>query len=475
MTRVAEARVERRSPVNSTYAGLPDSVRESVAALTRQVRDLLKPGTKLELAAVERTLGASFAELGQAVMRQVLAQLDPGGDDVVVDGQRHWQAVRATREYMSAFGRVAVERGVYRAARNGPTVCPMELRAGIVEGFWTPHAAKLAALCISDMTPKRAESFFKELGMMGPSRSSLDRLPKALNEHWERNRASYEERIRADEQIPSEAVTVAVSLDGVLVPTRGTDKAEKKAEMRRQGRLDKGPAGYREVGCGALSFYDAEGNRLATRRMARMPEANKLTLKEQLRGELEHVRRQRPELVVVAVADGAADNWEFLSALRPDHQVVDFFHAVEHLKLAVDVSMGGSGTVPTRAKFERLRKTLRHHPSGADKVMAALKSLRPRRRGDPRDYRTGVTYFHKHRERMNYAALQAANLPIGSGVIEGTCKSLASDRLKRAGMRWDRRGGQAILNLRSWAQSDRFDAAWRLLQAHYSVQITAAA
>jgi len=311
--------------------------------------------------------------------------------------------------------------------------------------------------------------------MMGPSRSSLDRLPKALNEHWECNRVSYEQRVRADERIPSEAVTVAVSLDGVLVPTRGTDKAEKKAEMRRQGRLDKGPAGYREVGCGALSFYDAEGNRLATRRVARMPEANKLTLKEQLRAELEHVRRRRPELVVVAVADGAADNWEYLSALKPDHQVVDFYHAAEHLKRAVDISMGGAGSVATLAKFEQLRTTLRHHRAGADKVIAALKRLRPPRRGDPRDYRTGVTYFQKHRQRMKYAALDAKRLPIGSGVIEGTCKSLASDRLKRAGMRWDRRGGQAILNLRSWTQSDRFDAAWRLLQCHYSAQITQAA
>jgi hypothetical protein len=429
----------------------------------------------LELATVERALAASFAELGQAVMHQVLVQLDPGGEDVRVDGERHWQAVRATHEYMSAFGKVTVERGVYRAVRNGPTVCPMELRAGIVEGFWTPHAAKLAALCISDMTPKRAESFFKELGMMGPSRSSLDRLPKALNEHWERNRATYEERIRAEERIPTEAVTVAVSLDGVLVPTRGTVKAERKAEMRRQGRLDKGPAGYREVGCGALSFYDAEGNRLATRRMARMPEANKLTLKEQLSHELEHVRRLRPELIVVAVADGAPDNWDFLSALQPDHQVVDFYHAAEHLKRAVDVSMGTAGSVATLAKFEQLRTTLRHHPSGADKVIAALKKLRPPRRGNPRDYRTGASYFLTHRQRMKYAALQAAHLPIGSGVIEGTCKSLASDRLKRAGMRWDRRGGQAILNLRSWTQSDRFDGAWRLLQGHYSAQIIEAA
>ena len=89
-----------------------------------------------------------------------------------------------------------------------------------------------------------------------------------------------------------------------------------------------------------------------------------------------------------------------------------------------------------------------------------------------------MNYFIKHRERMRYAQLHAANLPIGSGVIEGTCKSLASDRLKRAGMRWDTSGGQAILNLRAWTQSDRFETAWALLAANYNAEvptITAAA
>jgi hypothetical protein len=371
---------------------------------------------------------------------------------------------------MTAFGRVSVERGVYRAVRNGSTVCPMELRAGIVEGFWTPHAAKVSALAISDMTPQRAERFFQEMGMMTPSKSSLDRLPKALNERWEADRDGHEARLRAVERVPDDAVSVAVSLDGVMVPMRDAGKAERKAEMRRQGRADKGPAGYREVACGALSFYDSEGNRLLTRRMARMPEPNKDTLKHQLRSELDHVLKQRPDLTIVAVADGAANNWAYLESLPCAHEVVDFYHAAEHLKRALDVSMGAS-SVATQLKYEQLRNALQDDPSGVDKVLRSLVQLRPKRRGDHRDYLTGVNYFKRHRGRMNYAELQALNLPIGSGVIEGTCKSLASDRLKRAGMRWRHHGGQAVLNLRAWTQSDRFDNAWQVLSATYATQV----
>jgi hypothetical protein len=454
--------------VRSTYPELPKAVSDALDRLVRRVGALLSENSTLEV--MERELVASLSGVGCAVVGQALVAKDPGGSEVRVDGRRYWQALRAEREYMSSFGRVVVERGVYRSVRNGPTLCPMELRAGIVEGFWLPQAAKLAALGVSDMTPCRAEGFFQELGMMSPSRSSLDRLPKALNEHWEANRESYEEQLRADEEIPANAVTVAASLDGVMVPMRGSTKAEKKAEMRRQGRAAKGPAGYREVACGAISFYDTNGERLETRRMARMPEAKQKTLKEQLRSELEHVTARRSDLMVVNIADGAANNWDYFDTLASDHQVVDFYHAVEHLKRALDGCMGAS-SIATQAKFHELRRTLRDSPSGVDEVIKELKKLKPRRRGDHRDYRTGVNYFKRHRDRMNYAQLKAKNLPIGSGVIEGTCKSLASDRLKRAGMRWDAPGGQAVLNLRAWTQSGRFDAAWRLLLENYTAEI----
>ena len=39
-------------------------------------------------------------------------------------------------------------------------------------------------------------------------------------------------------------------------------------------------------------------------------------------------------------------------------------------------------------------------------------------------------------------------------------------------MRWGQKGGQAILNLRGWAQSERFDHAWAMLAAAYKTEVT---
>jgi hypothetical protein len=74
---------------------------------------------------------------------------------------------------------------------------------------------------------------------------------------------------------------------------------------------------------------------------------------------------------------------------------------------------------------------------------------------------------------MHYAEMKAQGLPIGTGVMEAACKTLVRQRMKQGGMRWGKKGSQAILNLRGWARSERFDQAWALLAATYRVAITA--
>ena len=62
-------------------------------------------------------------------------------------------------------------------------------------------------------------------------------------------------------------------------------------------------------------------------------------------------------------------------------------------------------------------------------------------------------------------------MPPGAGKMEAACKTLVTERMKRSGMRWREAGGQAILTLRGWVQSDRFDAAWSLLSGTYRTEV----
>ncbi|MBK6659458.1 MAG: hypothetical protein IPG43_15505 [Proteobacteria bacterium] len=114
------------------------------------------------------------------------------------------------------------------------------------------------------------------------------------------------------------------------------------------------------------------------------------------------VLRQRPDLALVKVADGAKDNWRYLSEVLPaGTEVVDFYHAVEHLKDAFDAAYG-ENSPRARERFETYRHVLLEDPVGVKKVIRTLVYLRdrhPKRNA----LRLGVAYFRRHRGRMRYA------------------------------------------------------------------------
>lgn len=424
-----------------------------------------------DLGTFERELHARVLAVEREVLAVELAKFDVNVPVVTIDGEAHRRVLRCKQTYWGVAGPVEVERSLYSTRQGDPARCPLELRAGIVDGRWTPWAAQQAAWVVANLTPQEGEALFEQLGGLAPSKSSLDRLPKALSERWEAGRIEWEQELRRDEAVPATAATVAVSLDGVLVPMKDGERARKRAESRSRGKHAKGPAGYCEAACATLTFYDSEGERLKTIRFARMPEQKKSTLKVMLQDELAHVLAQRPAITLVKVADGARDNWEYLSRALPDGiEVVDFYHAAEHLRGALSEAYGETSPKGL-AQFEKLRHVLLEDTNGVDKVIRALRYLRDRH---PRRLRiqTELSYFRRYRGRMMYADLKADHLPIGSGVTEAACKTLVTQRLKRSGMRWAEHGGQAILTLRSLLQSDRFARGWALLLETYKATVT---
>ncbi len=132
--------------------------------------------------------------------------------------------------------------------------------------------------------------------------------------------------------------------------------------------------------------------------------------------------------------------------------------------------MHGDGTFATRHKFEELRHRLLTEDDGVDAVINALAYLQ---RKHPRLQRLGqvLRYFRKNRKQMRYAEWKREGFMIGSGVVEAACKTLVAQRLKLSGMRWGSRGAQAILTMRGWDQSERFDEAWALVAATYHREV----
>lgn len=402
---------------------------------------------------VEKEIHAAFMEAERAILSETLAQYDINLPYVDCEGKTYRQVLRCEQTYTSAVGSVRVKRSLYREKRGFPSICPLELRAGIVEKHWSPRAAKQALFAVSQLTPYEAARLFKELGAMQPSKSSLDRLPKKLGHQWEQRREALELSVRQQMKIPEDTVTVGVSLDGVLVPIQG-------------GVVIPGDSRYEEASCGTLTYYDKEGEPLVTRRYGCMPEHKKRTMKGFLRKEVNHALECRPELQLVKVADGAKDNWSFLDDELPEGKsVLDFYHAAEHLKKAFEITYGVK-EIKASVEFTKYRSILRHDKRGIDKIIRHLSYLlknKPRKTG----LKTEINYFKNNKHRCRYEEIAEANLPIGSGIVEATCKTLVSQRLKRSGMSWKEAGGQAILTFRALLQSNLFDAAWDKLNEIY--------
>lgn len=445
---------------NTVLGQLP----QAVAAL----RERARPAGDFEV--FERTLHALFVAAEREVLAEELERLDVDLPYVDIEGQRHYRVLRSSETYTTAVGSVRVMRTLYRCSGERAVV-PLERCAGLIAGHWTPLAARQATWGVAHLTPAEGEALFRELGAMTPSKSSLDRLPKALSGVWEAQRESFEDAVRAPEQVPAQAVTLAVSLEGVRVPMKDGAREAKRAAARAAGKQTRGPAGYQEAGCATLSFYDAAGTRLRSVRLAHMPQAKKATLKAMLSAEIHTALAQRPDLTLVKLADGAPDNWTYLAdAVPAGVELVDFFHAAEQLQAAFEAAYGEHTSV-AQAQSAKYRRLLRDDPGGVDKVIRALSYLRskhPRRQR----IRQVLGYFRRHRARMHYTEAAARNLPIGSGVVEAACKTLASQRLKRSGMRWRHAGGQAILTFRALVQSERFERAWKLLSRTYHGAVT---
>lgn len=412
-----------------------------------------------------------------------LARYDVDSESIVIAGQELRRVLSdVPKEYLSAAGPVVVSRSLFRACGESKSVCPLELRAGIVGGVATPRLARQVCFLMGQLTSTETAEAFQEFGVPGPSASTCDRLPKVVSATWEKHREIFESALRVQETVPAEATVVAVSLDGVMVPDKdGQREAKLERERAAENGLQKkqcGPAGYREVGCATVTLYavgddeDGTPKRLETVRYGREPEYKKATLTAQIDAELDSILRVRPDLTLVALADGAEENWRYFDSPKwlTATKIVDFGHGAQHLKAGL-TAYHGEAAIEGRAEYERLKIILRDKAGGVDDVIAELKRLRrkiPSCAAKTRKKKLAdeITYFTNQRERMNYAAYQALGLPIGSGIVEAACKTLATQRLKRSGMSWGD-GKQAILTIRSLQQSDRWARAWPLVSAAF--------
>ena len=400
--------------------------------------------------ALELNVRKALSAAGCGVMGVVLEKGDTDAKRLERDGDKYHRVPRQWKRVVTTFGVVKYERQVYRR-RDLTRIAPADERFGIVCGSWSPLAAKLASLSLTKLPAAEYSRYLGHLGGMQPSATALNNLLRGLGATLEASGEQVLDGVRAQEEVPEDARTLVVSIDGVMVGMR-----EQKASAE-EGVTPR-PAGFREAASATASLLDEEGKRLRTHYFARMPEAGKVSLKAELLKEVEHY--QQYPLRLVFIADGAPDNWRWCEEAFPDAvQIYDFWHSTQHLKSALN-QIFGEGSPEGQKQFKRLRRILKNDVNGVDRVLRYLGNYRRSRRAKDEITRV-IKFFQTQRKRMRYATFQQQGFPIGSGTVEAANKVLVTQRLKCSGMRWSKNGtAQSILSLRALSHSSRFTAAW---------------
>ena len=162
---------------------------------------------------------------------------------------------------------------------------------------------------------------------------------------------------------------------------------------------------------------------------------------------------------VVVIGDGAAWIWNQAELTLPKNRVeiIDFYHATEKLWSAAR-AVWGEESIQGKRWAERWSDAL--YRGRFDRVVSALRRLRGQTETVRGSLRQTIGYFETNRQRMRYGYFRRRGYFIGSGVTESSCRHLVGTRLKQAGMHWDKRQAQAILQLRVARLNDRWDYLW---------------
>ena len=385
----------------------------------------------------------------------------PGAGGTIVP--YHSQKPRA---YFSIFGKLTFERAYFYTSGQ-PGVCPLD------------SALSLPERCYSDLLMESAEllgvegAYDKGLRvlarLLGLSLSE-NALETGVSEHSQAVEGYYAQK--GPFPVEEEGPILVAQADGKGVPMVRNETAQLKA---RRGKGDKktrkkeaiaiaaytvapyvrtaqdvvdalfkkvAPPGQRPRPCHKQVFASMQGKEHTIKRLAAWAAQR----------EGQHIRER------VALTDGSEPlQRQVLEQLPGFSLVLDMIHVDEYLWEAGTAIYGETDSHRDDWVAEQLLDIL---SSRAETVIQRLEVKASKLCPDSQAAKTlrrVAAYFRRNLSYMDYARYLQHGWPIGTGVIEGTCRHLVKDRMELSGMRWSMSGAEAILALRSVNENGDWD------------------
>jgi len=451
----------------------------------------LKVGNSVPFAEREVALLDAANEACRVEMQAELqASADAQADKLLVNGVPYARHQDGSAKYHSLCGTMPISRATYRkiGERNGPTIVPLDLAAGIIEGA-TPALAYRVALGYAQGPGRRVEEQIQADHREPPSRSTMERMAKAIGTHAKTSAPSIEPLLRQEEKLPEGAHAVSVGLDRTSVPMEEPRPADAPPTTRRKKRtkpyVRQAPAQvdvkYRMAYVGTVSVVDKDGESLITRRYAASAAEGPTQVVERMMADIRRARGQDSAMPIGIMQDAAPEVWTLVrnglkdqAGIEQWHEGVDRYHLSERLGEILHIAERDESKC--RQTLAQWTRELDTDDATVDRIAQWLSDRIAGHKGDNREkLEAHWTFLFNNNDRMRYVKLREAGLPCGSGATEGACKSVVMIRAKGCGQRWHEEGVDAALTLRAVYMSERLPTLWSHFAREYVAELKAAA
>ena len=462
-------------------------VEEIVAALRHEVRERLGPNSTFE----------QRRDAGFEIMRDVLwkdgdddlQESITDADEVDVDGKRYGRLKQSSSaRYTGRFGPHYVEEPLYRelGVHNGPTIKPIELRMGIIEHM-TPDMARVVGALSAERGSRALERTLRIVGHVPPSRAFLADRITAMGAKIADVAADLESDARAAEIVSEEVASVSCGLDRMSVRMNEVIEGNSVPPRTRTEPYQRTPPlpsehHYRMAWVGSTSTYDVQGKELHTWRVAMEADADRDKLADRVAADVAWIVHTHPGVPVHCIQDAGPELRalpEALTRVLPAETVpvvlVDFEHLMGYLDEVVDTCEPDGDPRDMKGWY---RSKLLQDDGAIDRIQRTLRDKAKRLPGRNTAARKSVAaalrYIKLRKDKMRYASLYEANLPIGSGATESTCWQM-QQRVKLPGQSWEPHGLRGVLAIRGLVLSERWDTAWPSFAAEHRANVRAVA
>jgi hypothetical protein len=341
-----------------------------------------------------------------------------------------------------------------RPAKRG--FFPLDRQLELWEQHWSEQVAKQAVWLSGLVTYEQAEEILGMIGQVVMSDNSIWRRSKAWGERFKAIESSERAKSMAmptrDELVPAQEQPfqdMGAAMDGAKVLIR--EEGWKELKVGCVFEIELGPTPDKHTG-----------------EVVDLPHAVNTSYVAHLGGpelfgqQVWAEARRRNWLLAhetEVLGDGAPWIWNLAEEYFYDsRQVVDWYHATEHLMSAAH-ALKGEGTTEAVRWFKQQETPLLE--GLAEQIAAWLHQAALDSPNAAGDLHREADYFQTNCRRMQYMEAREEGFAIGSGMVESGCKQFRG-RFNGPGMQWSRNGLEHLLPVRAAIMSKRFDAMWQI-------------